>query len=63
MRRTRKYGLVGGSVSMGFEVSKAHTRPLCVCVCVCVRVSVPMDQDAALSYRSGAELPAMTMND
>ena len=39
------------------------TPGLCVCVCVCVRVSVPMDQDAALSYRSGAELPAMTMND
>lgn len=29
IRRTRSYGLIGGSVALGvgFEVSKAHARP------------------------------------
>jgi len=29
LRRIRRYGLVGGGVSLevGFEISKAHTRP------------------------------------
>ena len=45
IKRIRRCGLVGGSVSLGvgFEISKAHAKP---------RVSLLMDLSVALSYSS-----------
>jgi hypothetical protein len=52
IRRIR-CGFVEGGVSLkvGFEVSKAHTRPR-------PRLTLPVDQDVALSYFSST-MPAM----
>ena len=45
IRRIRRYGLVGGSVSLqvGFKVSKAHARPI-----LCL-LAIHINQDVTLS--------------
>ena len=51
IRRIKRCGLVGGSLSLwvSFEVSNASARPECV--------SLPADEDVALGYCSGT-MPA-----